>query len=357
LLQLLIQNPAYLAIVGFYGLDFSLNCVMTAARALVCDLSPPDAQSSANANVAVMIALGNLTGYFLGVLDLKIFGATQLQVLCTIAAALLLASCCYTFSSTEPVRVSNQSGINKLCTQFFNLPLPIQQICNVQLFAWLAWFPFLFYATSWISDLTNSDDGHARGSLSLLLFSVVSLFTGILVPRTSSEPFLYKLWGVSLLVQGTLFLSAYFTSNTFFAILIIACAGVPWGVQVWAPFCLIGQYCMQAENEDTDEINTGAVQGLVSFCDTDDNEEPRNSRLVSNQERIESGAILGIHNVYIVMPQLISSLLGSFVFFLIGQNDGIGGFALVISIGGFFACIGGILAIGFGSKYQKPNTL
>jgi solute carrier family 45 protein 1/2/4 len=78
---------------------------------------------------------------------------------------------------------------------------------------------------------------------------------------------------------------------------------------------------------------------------------------VSNQERIESGAILGIHNVYIVMPQLISSLLGSFVFFLIGQNDGIGGFALVISIGGFFGCIGGILAISFGSKYQKPNTL
>jgi hypothetical protein len=29
----------------------------------------------------------------------------------------------------------------------------------------------------------------------------------------------------------------------------------------------------------------------------------------------------------------------------------------VISIGGFFGCIGGILAISFGSKYQKPNTL
>ncbi|CAG8839072.1 16229_t:CDS:2, partial [Racocetra persica] len=93
------------------------------------------------------------------------FGNTQLQVLCVLASLLLLASDALTcWAIPEKVNKDNSSTSTSIWSSvlevsysiaksFNTLPKQIQLLCNVQLFAWMGWFPFLFYSTTWVAEL------------------------------------------------------------------------------------------------------------------------------------------------------------------------------------------------------------
>jgi len=106
-----------------------------------------------------MVAIGHLTGYIIGTIDLvKIFGTsfgdTQFKKLTLIAAVGLIAVVGITsWAVTERVLMSSkddnsQDGLLKIISQIFHaaisLPPRIQAICNIQLWSWIGWFPFLF---------------------------------------------------------------------------------------------------------------------------------------------------------------------------------------------------------------------
>ena len=60
-----------------------------------------------------------------------------------------------------------------------HLPKPVRRVCYVQICAFMGWFPYLFYSTTWVAEVMateigrdpNVDDATRAGSLALLIYS------------------------------------------------------------------------------------------------------------------------------------------------------------------------------------------
>ncbi|KAG0033680.1 hypothetical protein BGZ81_007678 [Podila clonocystis] len=93
-------------------------------------------------------------------------------------------------------------GFKSIFRSIRYLPTRIQQLCNVQFFAWMGWFPFLFYSSTYIAEIFTREqnqkgtpidaapgetgavqDAAVRaGSYCLLIYSIVSLGASLLLP-------------------------------------------------------------------------------------------------------------------------------------------------------------------------------
>ena len=193
-----------IAVIAFYLLDFSINAFMASSRALIVDSAETSQQGDANAWAGRMLGVGNLFGYFVGNLNLvKIFpwiGDTQLRVLCIFAISFFILTTAITcFGTTEiPLSPEPEGALSQnhtfserfaeLLAKIRKLPVTVRQICFVQLFAWLGWFPFLFYASSWVSAIASKDLaldlGIRCGSFALLMFAIG-------IPTNSNISFIY----------------------------------------------------------------------------------------------------------------------------------------------------------------------
>ncbi|KAJ8330675.1 hypothetical protein O5D80_001188 [Batrachochytrium dendrobatidis] len=409
------RRPFILTVVGFYFLDFSINAVQASCRALIVDVSPLHQQDLANAWGGRMIGLGNVLGYFVGYLDLpKLFpmlGPTQLKILCVIAitwfVTTILVTCIAIVERPYKQRQSERhqawwKPLMEIFHSLSTLPRSIQSVCNVQFLAWLGWFPFLFYSTSWISDRlrygkysltrimdTNdtSDEGTRAGSFSLLLFAIISVITGFILPmmvkhtRTSgrngrfdsprsqvdvsyrptwAEFFtLPRIWSMSLFGFAILMVLTAAVHEVIGATFIIAATGISWGVAQWVPFTLMGEFvsfysdgnpesrCNQSDDTERALPNLSASSAereiIISRSDSQptrrdgyavvqDEDEIVNYHASSsqpppcvadignsNESGLQAGMVLGIHNIYIVLPQFLSTVMSAIVFAIISE--------------------------------------
>ena len=148
-----------IAVLAFYMLDFSVNTVTCSCRSLIVDVTPLEQQQVANALGAFQLGVGNIMGYLSGFLDLPalfpFLGDSQIKVLCLINILWLSILLTITLISIKeiPVDTPVQSPSQKkwwvpllnIVKGIKSLPSDIQNVCNVQLVGWMAWFPFLFY--------------------------------------------------------------------------------------------------------------------------------------------------------------------------------------------------------------------
>ncbi|KAJ2904053.1 hypothetical protein GGI21_004346, partial [Coemansia aciculifera] len=229
------------AVVGFYVLDFSINTSQACARALALDLPPLEQQDVANAYAGRMLNLGSVSGYLVGFLDLQNLVPwhtdSQMQALCLIATVVFTVTVTWTcvmvrespIVKTDDDRVRRGGGgggewsamLRAVVRGVRWLPLAVQRICNVQFFAWVAWFPFLFFATTWvteimartgdISDPEFIDRATRAGSFALFLYSVTSLLCSIVLPafvsgdnesESGGKIGLRRMWRFSLVSMG-----------------------------------------------------------------------------------------------------------------------------------------------------------
>jgi solute carrier family 45 protein 1/2/4 len=315
----------------------------------------------------------------------------------------------------------------------WTLPAPVQRVCNVQFFAWMGWFPFLFYSTTWVAEIYSSealqDDGSdptedkvgqatRAGSLAFLIYSLVSLGTSIFLPLMVSSSYaamenatksmdfnifgrhysissssiklsfltLPRAWTISHFVFCFAMLSTIFASNVAVASILIGICGISWSVTMWAPFSLIGEYIAHAEfqqDREADDMHEsqlgrlansramastfslaaggaglGMEGGIYHLVETaqptqtservelDDLESPiqRNSiaenpllrpsvdsdfdldsldpisQSQHQQDVASAGVLLGIHNMYIVLPQFLITFLSSILFHFIESS-------------------------------------
>jgi solute carrier family 45 protein 1/2/4 len=192
-----------------------LIVVQAAIRAFIVDNCPAHQQEIANAWASRLTGVGNICGFIFGYLDLpNIFpflGKTQFQVLCALASisltVTLLASCLY-IKERDPRQdgppPSEGLGLISFFRQVFksirNLPPQIARVCEVQLAAWAGWFPFLYYATTYVGQLyvnpifadhpDMSDDQLDRtweeatriGTSALLAYAIISFAANIALP-------------------------------------------------------------------------------------------------------------------------------------------------------------------------------
>ena len=117
----------------------------------------------ANAYASCIIGVGTVLGYASGFVSLPDvlpwLGNTQFKGLCVVASVALGSTVAVTCFEVEekPVaaneeNVKNRPGIFTIFGQILStartMPGNITRICMVQFFAWLGWFPFLFYVTT-----------------------------------------------------------------------------------------------------------------------------------------------------------------------------------------------------------------
>ncbi|KAJ2882860.1 hypothetical protein IWW38_005610 [Coemansia aciculifera] len=172
------------------------------------------------------------------------------------------------------------------------LPLAVQRICNVQFFAWVAWFPFLFFATTWvteimartgdISDPEFIDRATRAGSFALFLYSVTSLLCSIVLPafvsgdnesESGGKIGLRRMWRFSLVSMGVTLLLTWVVDSVFGATVLIVAMAFPWALAMWAPFALVGEY-VAIQNKHMDvRSNSGEEEEDVEEEEEDDEEE------------------------------------------------------------------------------------
>jgi solute carrier family 45 protein 1/2/4 len=237
------------AVTMIYVLDFAINTVQAGIRAFIVDNAPTAQQDTANAWMTRLSGVGNILGFLFGFMDLPktfdIFGATQFKDLCMLSSLALTGTLTLSCISIDepsagqeirvqpPPRFARRRADNSdrsldddhsqgLFTSFKDiyrsirhLPQQIRAVCYVQFFAWIGWFPFLFYITTYIGeiyasprfaanpDMTDEEidevwqEGTRIATGALFIFAITSFVASVVLPilvaRTGESPNAYSI--------------------------------------------------------------------------------------------------------------------------------------------------------------------
>ncbi|QRV84507.1 MFS/sugar transport protein [Ceratobasidium sp. AG-Ba] len=276
-----------IAVYAIFCIDFSINAVQAVDRALLVDILPPALQAAGNAWAGRMFGLGSVAGFFIGGVNLPRavpwLGRTQLEVLTVVSSMLLLGFHGITAGSVEEkvlVQDGDSSDSNVLVRIFkdiwdniLTLPRTIRAICMVQFFSWIAWFPVLFYSSTWVGDIYKAaqiangradddpilqDEATRAGSLALLYSSILSFAVSIAAPffirpngkrldESRGGPLerfkftLAGLWSASQAVFACAMMATLLPQTVATSTIIVTITGFCWAVTQWAPFSLLGE--------------------------------------------------------------------------------------------------------------------
>ncbi|KAF7433062.1 hypothetical protein PC9H_005008 [Pleurotus ostreatus] len=385
-----------IAVVSFYLLDFALNALQASLRNLLLDVTPPAQLNSANAWHGRMTHAGNIVGYGFGFLPLaefpiiRLIGGDQFRKFCLVSLTLLIATVvvtcvCHEEEERPRSHKATESKLSELLSNIYNaarkLPRPIQRVCVVQIFAFMGWFPFLFYATTYIGQVMayenqkepEHDKATRKGELALLLFSIVSVVSGTLLPHLASRdrrlmthkgdededaeitrirhtvrewradaarkgeplrlpvmPFLLRnIWTGALLLFTLLTFSTVFVNTVLEATIMISLIGICWSVACWVPFAIIMELLKDLPSSSTaqrpEHARTLSTPGFPRRPSATERTPLVRSRSFDEYDvnpdeeatPVAGGTILGIHNLAIVMPQFIIALVSSIIFHLV----------------------------------------
>lgn len=193
-----------------------MSIVQAAIRAFIVDCAPTHQQDSANAWANRMSGVGNIMGYLSGYVELTgilpFLGDTNFKILVAIACIVMIVTVgisCFAIKEhdlrelDQPAAAYNAGVFAFFQTLYVSvgrLPVQVKRVCQVQLFAWIGWFPFLFYTTTYISGVYANPffaenpnmgeeavekilaDGTRIGSFALFVFSITSFATSVVLP-------------------------------------------------------------------------------------------------------------------------------------------------------------------------------
>ena len=250
------------------------------------------------------VGVGNILGYIAGYINLRrhlsLFGNTQFKILCVIASValsgtVLLSS--FTIKERDPrlegPPSQKEGGIisffGTLLSSIRRLPPQTRKACEVQFFAWIGFFPQLFYSSSYVGDIyvqsfleenpnmsdTEIDHLYEKatriGTFALLMYAIVSLATNLFLPFFIAPSYdaasgsksihsqksyttclsrvldslvipwltLRRAWLCAHLIFAACMFSTLVVRSVWAATLLIAFVGIPWALTLWAPFAII----------------------------------------------------------------------------------------------------------------------
>ncbi|KAI0890085.1 MFS general substrate transporter [Annulohypoxylon maeteangense] len=362
------------AVLAIYAVDFSINAVMSAARSLVVDTLPIEKQQTGSAWGSRMSAIGHGIAYATGAVDLPSIlgtslGDTQFKQLTVIAALGLVFTCGVTsWAVTERILIAprhdprREEGGFKVISQIWstivNLPPRIRAICMAQFWAWIGWFPFLFYSTTWIGETyfrydvvrDAKDSGDALGEIgrvgseAFIIYSIITFLGSWILPMVIKSPDdesytqrppealrgvvenfnKYKpelltawMWGHATFAGAMLF--APFAKSFRFATFLVCLCGLPWNIASWAPSAFLGVEV----NKLSGATGPNASYRRLSHSSPIEMEENNGSILDPDDSRSASksnttgqlsGVYFGILNIYTTIPQFIGTILSTIIF-------------------------------------------
>ncbi|KAI1432397.1 major facilitator superfamily domain-containing protein [Xylaria sp. CBS 124048] len=367
------------AVFAIYAVDFSINAVMSAGRSLVVDTLPIEKQQMGSAWGSRMSAIGHGFAFAMGAIDLpSLFGPslgkTQFKQLTVLAALGLVGTCGITcWAVTERVLLSGPSKSNKeaglyqvlshIVSTMIHLPPRIRAICMAQFWAWIGWFPFLFYSTTWIGetyfrydaphDAKQSGDALGEvgrvGSKAFIIYSLITFFGSWFLPlvikspedqsytqrppqsiRAMAEKFnkhkpdLLTAWMWAHATFAAAMLFAPFATSFRFAATLVCICGLPWNIASWAPHAFLGIEVNKLSGEGgayrrlsaASSIEMAEANGSMSpFSPLHLDHDPDDPHALEKSGSGQlSGVYLGILNIYTTIPQFIGTIISTIVF-------------------------------------------
>ena len=383
-----------IAVFSFYVLDFALNALQASLRNLLLDVTPPEQLNAGNAWHSRMSQAGNIAGYGFGFFPLaklpflRWLGGDQFRKFCVVSMAILIitvwTTCwCHEEKPSLPNSKQNKSKLHDILENIYNavikLPKPIRRVCLVQVFAFMGWFPFLFYSTTYVGQImayetgTDPDPDVATraGEFAMLIYSLVAVGAGVLLPhlagrdtrllpregetptearrrmrndisdwkaaaaargKTFRLPYLpltlRNIWTGALLLFSLITFSTFFISTVAQATAAISLVGICWAVACWVPFAIIMELLKELQALSSDSAPRPNSSRVNSDYVSENRGNPHPSDVYEEEaEEIETptpiagGTVLGIHNLAIVMPQFIIALVSSAIFRAVDNID------------------------------------
>lgn len=415
------------ACLGIYILDFSIAIIQASSRALIVDVVPTNQQQIANAWAARMIGIFNLLGFWIGTLNLTnlfpILGDNQFKILSIIVILIMLSLtlfCLYYIKERNPqtdltlitqrqlqndklkdlgidiskasIWIQLKNFFKEIFYSFNSIPNQVKIVCYAQLFAWIGYFPLLFYTTSYVGELYLYNKGYPNSSLippdlkkklldqstrvgtyALLANSIITLIVVSILPsildnlsnkksKMINEKFnLRSLWIYSHIIFIICTFFTFFIFNYKQAIVLFAFTGIPWGCAVWIPFTLISEEISRIKDIIAIQIYyRQQCEGSTIIEDDAIEIDNKNSIyckkiLIEFYDNIEydSGILLSLHNVFVSAPQMLSSFASSILFTIFHKNHNDNSYDS--SLGWVFR-FGGLMAIGAWYISRKVKT-
>jgi solute carrier family 45 protein 1/2/4 len=301
----------------------------------------------------------------------------QLTIIAALGMLLTSAITCWAVTERILISVRHDprraQGRFKVARQIWStlltLPPRIRGICNAVFWSWIGWFPFIIYSSTWVgetyfrydvsADARSSNDALGDmgriGSMALTAYSTVSFFSAWILPaliRSPEEetfthrppasiaplveafnkvkPDLLTAWVAGNVVFAVAMFFTPFASSFRFATVIVALCGVPWCVAQWAPVTFLGIEVNKLGGS-SDPSGAAAAAAAVPY------------RRLSNDTSVEmlrldhggvleaggggtpstpptgstgelSGIYFGILNIFVTIPQFISTMMSGVVF-------------------------------------------
>jgi len=259
----------------------------------------------------------------------------------------------------------------------------------------------------------NPDEATRKGEFAMLIYSIVAVIAGTILPHLATRdrrlmahkqdvnedaeisrlrdtvrhwraeaarkgsklrlpimPFLLRnIWTAALLLFTILTFSTFFISTVNQATVFISLVGVCWAVAMWAPFAIIMELLKELQKPQTPSSrgahtrtvstpdytlrHNGERRPLLRTRSHDEYETGQDEAEVSKP--VAGGTVLGVHNLAIVLPQLLVALITSVIFRIVdGESDqdpsnhdtyyGKNGVAWVLRFGGLCTLVGALLA-------------
>ncbi|KAI0104821.1 major facilitator superfamily domain-containing protein [Nemania sp. FL0031] len=366
------------AVFAIYAVDFSINAVMSAARSLVVDTLPIEKQQTGSAWGSRMSAIGHGIAFATGAVDLpslfgKSLGETQFKQLTVLAALGLVGTCGVTcWAVTERVLLStpsksNEGGLQQVASHIWStvlhLPPRIRAICMAQFWAWIGWFPFMFYSTTWIGetyfrydaphDVKQSKDALGEvgraGSKAFIIYSLITFFgswflplvikspddesytqrppesiKGIVEKFNKYKPDLLTAWMWAHATFATAMLFAPFARSFKFAAVLVCICGLPWNIASWAPHAFLGIEVnklnsgggsyrrLSNASVEMEDIKSDLPNKSILHLEHGPNSTHTTTK--SSSAGAPSGVYFGILNIYTTIPQFIGTIISTIVF-------------------------------------------
>jgi len=232
---------------------------------------------------------------------------------------------CYTQTEEERTLQRAPEGTfreiwNNIYIAVVALPKPIRRVCYVQIFAFMGWFPFLFYSTTYIGQIMaqqydkepDKDLATRTGALAMLIHSIVAVAAGIILPHLARRdvrllahsddededaeltrlrntvrrwqaeavrkgkplrlpimPFLLRnIWMGAMLLFSLITTSTFFITKLWQAIVAVSLIGICWAVACWVPFAIIMEFLKELDQSSEPERPVRVVNRRASHTRT-----------------------------------------------------------------------------------------
>jgi solute carrier family 45 protein 1/2/4 len=265
--------------------------------------------------------------------------------------------------------------IRQIWSTLLTLPPRIRGICNAVFWSWIGWFPFIIYSSTWVGETyfrydasPNAQDSHDAlgdmgriGSMALTVYSTVSFISAWILPAliqapeddtfthrppasiaplieafNKVKPDLLTAWIASNIMFAIAMFFTPFATSFRFATVIVAFCGIPWCVSQWAPVTFLGVEVnkLSGAAPSSSDATTNGAAALPNRRSSNDTAPPPPPiellHLDHSPAGLESGApsspsapgstgelsgiYFGILNIYVTIPQFLSTLLSGAVF-------------------------------------------